>query len=97
MQESRWYKGQQGMQSFSDKTGRIGDKMTGVGKKLSTRVTLPILGIGAAALKVGMDFEASMSEVAAITGATGDDFDALRDSAREMGKQTKFRDRKSVV
>jgi len=90
MQESRWYKAQQGMQSFSDKTGRIGDKMTGVGKKLSTRVTLPILGIGAAALKVGMDFEASMSEVAAITGATGDDFDALRDSAREMGKQTKF-------
>ena len=31
-----------------------------------------------------------MSEVAAISGATGDDFDSLRAKAREMGSKTKF-------
>lgn len=40
--------------------------------------------------KVGMDFEAGMSEVAAISGATGDELAALTDKAKEMGIQTKF-------
>jgi len=31
-----------------------------------------------------------MSQVAAVSGATGSDFDALRDKAREMGSKTKF-------
>ncbi len=36
------------------------------------------------------DFEASMSEVKAITGATGSEFDKLRDSALKLGATTKF-------
>ena len=31
-----------------------------------------------------------MSKVAAVSGATGEDLDALRDKAREMGAKTKF-------
>ena len=31
-----------------------------------------------------------MSQVAAVSGATGSEFDALRDKAREMGSKTKF-------
>lgn len=31
-----------------------------------------------------------MSKVAAISGATGSDFDVLREKAREMGAKTKF-------
>ena len=31
-----------------------------------------------------------MSKVAAVSGATGDDLDKLRDKAREMGSKTKF-------
>lgn len=42
------------------------------------------------AVKVGSDFEAGMSEVAAISGATGDDLDALAAKAKEMGATTKF-------
>ena len=38
----------------------------------------------------GMQFDASMSKVAAISGATGDDFDALREKAQDMGAKTKF-------
>jgi TP901 family phage tail tape measure protein len=32
----------------------------------------------------------AMSQVAAVSGATGKDFDDLRNKAREMGSKTKF-------
>ncbi|NFM10072.1 phage tail tape measure protein [Clostridium botulinum] len=47
-------------------------------------------GIGAYALKVGSDFEAGMSKVKAISGATADDMVKLSDKAKEMGATTKF-------
>lgn len=39
-------------------------------------------------LKIGMEFDASMSKVAAISGATGEAFEALRKQARELGAST---------
>lgn len=49
------------------------------------------LGAGAAAaVKVGSDFEAAMSKVSAISGATGSDLDALNAKAQDMGSKTKF-------
>ena len=47
-------------------------------------------GIGAGIIKTTADFDASMSKVAAVSGAAGDEFDALRNKAREMGESTKF-------
>ncbi|MCC8065763.1 MAG: phage tail tape measure protein, partial [Clostridiales bacterium] len=41
-------------------------------------------------VEVGSDFEASMSKVAAISGATGSDLDALTAKAKEMGESTKY-------
>lgn len=41
-------------------------------------------------IEVGMAFDASMSKVAAVSGAAGDDLQALRDKAKEMGATTKF-------
>ena len=67
----------------------VGNKMAGVGKTLTTNVTTPIVAIGAAAVKTTADFDAQMSKVQAISGATGDEFDALREKAREMGAKTK--------
>ena len=67
-----------------------GEKAKNVGDNLTRNVTAPIAGIGAAAVKVGMDFDAEMSKVAAISGATGGEFDKLREKAREMGSATKF-------
>lgn len=47
-------------------------------------------GFGAAAVKSGMSFDSAMSEVSAISGATGNEFQSLRDKALEMGAKTKF-------
>src|SRR5690625_7465486 len=67
---------------------RTGDKMQGIGKNLSMKVTAPLAGVAAAAIKVATDFETSMSNVAAISGATGDDLKKLEAKAREMGATT---------
>ena len=53
-------------------------------------VTTLIGGVGVAAVKTAADFDSAMSQVAAVSGATGKDFDTLRNKAREMGAKTKF-------
>ena len=42
------------------------------------------------AVDVGINFDSAMSKVQAISGATGDDLDKLRNKAKEMGRTTKF-------
>ena len=51
-------------------------------------MTAAVTGLGTAAVKTAADFDAEMSKVSAISGATGDDFDQLRAKAREMGANT---------
>ncbi|MDY4098169.1 MAG: phage tail tape measure protein [Lachnospiraceae bacterium] len=46
--------------------------------------------LGAASFKAGSNFEAEMSKVSAISGATADDLNALKEKAKEMGASTKF-------
>jgi len=78
------------MKESGDKLKQVGERMADIGKNLSTKVTAPLAGLGAVIAKTGMDFEAAMSEVAAISGATGDDLAALTAKAKEMGATTKF-------
>lgn len=66
-----------------------GDKISGAGEKLLP-VTAGVTALGTAAVKTASDFDSAMSKVAAVSGATGDDLQALRDKAREMGAKTKF-------
>lgn len=53
-------------------------------------ITTAIIGIGTYATKVGSDFEAGMSKVKAISGATAEEIDRLTEKAKEMGQKTKF-------
>ena len=68
----------------------IGNKFKDAGKTLTAAITLPIVGLGAASIKTGMEFESSMSKVAALSGATGDELEALEKQARELGATTIF-------
>ena len=67
----------------------VGNSIAGAGKKMMG-VTTVIGGVGVAAVKTAADFDSAMSQVATVSGATGKDFDALRNKAREMGAKTKF-------
>lgn len=67
----------------------VGDKISSAGERIMP-VSLAVIGLGTAAVKTAADFDASMSKVAAVSGASGDELDALRAKAREMGETTKF-------
>ena len=47
-------------------------------------------GIFVAAIKTAAEFEQSMAMVKSVTGATGEEFDALTAKAKQLGKDTKF-------
>lgn len=77
------------LQKVSDVTGKIGKTATKIGKGMSV-VSAGIGGVATAAVKTTADFESAMSNVQAISGATGEDMNSLKEKAREMGAQTKF-------
>lgn len=98
---SRWESGlksaKMGLNTFQDETATASDKFTAmgtslgsVGKTLTLGVTAPLVGIGAAAVKTASEFEAAMSNVKAISGASADEMEALTAKAEEMGAKTKF-------
>ncbi len=64
--------------AFKATTAVIGGAATAIG------------AFGASSLKAGMSFDSSMSNVAAISGATGKEFESLEAKALEMGAKTKF-------
>lgn len=76
--------------TFSGKMSALGNTMSSIGGTLTTSVTLPLVGLGTAALKAGNDFEAQMSRVQAISGATGEELQSLNELALQLGADTSF-------
>ncbi len=73
-----------------DKLESIGKKgLKGLGVAVGTATT-GLTVMSTYALKVGSDFEAGMSKVQAISGATREEIDRLTEKAKEMGAKTKF-------
>ena len=73
--------------------GSIGAAAETAGRALTMHITGKLLDVGQAALQVGMDFDASMSNVYGLMSSLNlsqAQMDALRDTAREMGATTKF-------
>ncbi|MRF37125.1 phage tail tape measure protein [Staphylococcus sp. KY49P] len=72
------------------KINKVGESMKSVGRSMSMYVTAPVVaGFGLAA-KTSIDFDDSMRKVKATSGATGKEFNQLREKALEMGAKTKF-------
>jgi TP901 family phage tail tape measure protein len=61
-----------------------------VGLAAVTAATGATVAFGTASVKTGMDFDKSMSQVAATMGVTVDQIDNLREFAQEMGRTTAF-------
>lgn len=87
----------QDLRTFNDnsatattKLGALGSTFQSVGSAMTKNLTVPIAGAGVAVAGVAAKFESAMSEVAAISGASGNELQALTDKAQEMGATTKF-------
>ena len=70
--------------SFKDMNKDLGK----VGGTLTKYVTLPLAGIATAGIKTVSSFDDAMSSVQAKTKATGEEFEALRDLAKDLGSTT---------
>ncbi|PRR84739.1 phage tail tape measure protein [Clostridium luticellarii] len=77
-------------QTVNTRIGALGNAANAIGSSLSKYVTLPILGIGAAALKMSTQFDAQMSRVQSVAGASASQMKALHDQALELGASTAF-------
>lgn len=80
--------GEKAAKSIGNKFDAIGKSLQSTGKNLTKYITLPILGAIGAAVKIGMDFEQSMSQVKALSGATANEMNALEKAARDAGAAT---------
>ena len=84
-----------GMEEASNSASSFGDALKahvlgGVVLKGLEALGGAVRNMAAYALEAGQSFDAGMSNVAAISGATAEELDVLRDKAREMGASTVF-------
>ena len=82
------------LKDLGENLNSLGDKLTNAGTKISSlggnlmKLSSPLLAFSGYSAKVAMDFEESMSNVAALSGATSEDLEKLSDAAKKMGAST---------
>lgn len=81
-------KSSQKFKNMATSLSNISSKAGKLGNSLMLKVTTPISIAGGKMLKTAADFESGMSEVAAISGAAGQDLESLGQKARKLGKET---------
>lgn len=91
--------------NFGNSTEKASQASMTLGDRLKTALTNKLVSTGIDVLKtglsevkeaitdivtVGSEFEAAMSQVEALSGATGSNLDALTEKAKELGETTKY-------
>lgn len=89
-QTSKWYELSTACQTAAQGLSTAGKTMKSVGSTMTTKVTMPTLVVGGAAISAASNFEEQMDRVLAISGATTEEFKELTDKAKEMGANTKY-------
>ncbi len=77
-----------GLKKVEGKLGKFSKQMGSVGSSLSTGVTMPLVGIGAAAVKTASDFEASMTRIETLVGLPKAQVDELSNSVLQLAGET---------
>lgn len=83
-------KGLKSVSTLGQKLGNGLKKAAKIGATAITAATAAVTGFVASSVKVGAEFDKSMSQVAATMGKTTDEIQDLRDFALEMGRKTSF-------
>ena len=72
------------MNALGSNMEKAGARIAGVGKTLTSRVTMPIVGLGAAAVASFSTVEGAIAEVGRATGASGEDLDRFGGNLRTV-------------
>ena len=68
LSKSPWAQRQKELQAYSDKMTAMGDKAVGIGQNMSLAVSAPIVGMGAASIKVAGEYSAAESQFKTVFG-----------------------------
>ena len=66
---------------------RSGRKLKRLGDDLTNTVSLPLIGIGAAGLKMSADLSSAFSKVENLVGITGDTLDKLKMGVKDISSE----------
>ena len=72
------------LQALGEQFKQVGDKMSNVGKGMTTRVTAPILAVGAASVKAFNEVQDGLNIVAQKTGATGAELEKMQGIVQDL-------------
>lgn len=75
------------IKSASSKLKSFGGKLKGLGSSLQA-IALPMALLGGASVKMGLDFDKSMTKIKALVGVASDEVDRMGESARKMALAT---------
>lgn len=77
------------MQEVGQKMQAVGDKIAGVGDKLTRTVTMPIIGVGVAAVKAASDWESAFTGVMKTVDETATtSYEAIAEGIKKMATET---------
>ena len=79
-----------GLQTAQKNIQKVASSFTKAGTKLTASITLPLVALGTTAVNVSKNFEQSMANAASVAGATGEEFEQMKQIARDMGAKTVF-------
>lgn len=80
--------GKETARKLSKSFDRVGSKLTSVGKSLTRNLTLPLLAAAGAAAKVGVDFEAKMTEIQTLVGISAKKVKAFEKTVISLSQET---------
>lgn len=76
------------LSSASSKLSAFGSKMQSVGASMSAKLTLPLVAVGAASLKMAFDFDKSMTSIQALVGVSASEVAKMGETAKRMAIDT---------
>ena len=88
IQSSGWTTLGSSLTDVSDKMKSTGEKMGEIGADLTTKLTIPIVGIGVASGKMAIDFGDSMAKVSTISDETQVPIAELGDAVLQLSSET---------
>lgn len=66
----------------------LGNSVTDLGKSMTTRLTLPIVGLGLVATKAAGDFDSAFVQMQTLAGVSADEVDGLKESVLGLAGET---------
>lgn len=76
------------MKKAQRSVGKFGKSMKAMGKSMTTNLTMPLLAVGAAGVKLAVDFGSSMTKIRTLVGASASDLKAYEKQVLAISQST---------